>query len=59
MQEELSRVESYSIISPVEEPTPWCAGMIVVPRLSGAVKICVDFQQLNESASRSPPIAEH
>ena len=33
VQAELSRMQSLGVISPVEEPTEWCAGMVVVPKL--------------------------
>ena len=45
-------MESMGIISKVDEPTPWCAGMVVVPKKSGAVRICVDLKPLNESVLR-------
>ena len=32
VQEELARMELLGVISPVDRPTPWCAGMVVVPR---------------------------
>lgn len=50
--EELDRMESLGIISKVDEPTPWCAGMVVVPKKSGAIRICVDLKPLNESVLR-------
>jgi len=40
------------VISKVDKPTPWCAGMVVVPKKSGAVRICVDLKPLNESVQR-------
>ena len=49
VQEELSRIQYLGVISPVEEPAQWCSGMIGVRKSSGAVRICVDFRQLNES----------
>ena len=27
--------------------TPWCAGMVVVPKKEGAIRICVDLKPLN------------
>ena len=50
--EELNRMETMGIISRVDEPTPWCAGMVVVPKKSGAIRICVDLKPLNESVLR-------
>ena len=45
-------MENLGVISPVEEPTSWCAAMVVVPKESGAVRICVNLKPLNESVLR-------
>ena len=37
VKEELTQMESLGVISKVEEPTSWCAGMVVVPKKSGDV----------------------
>ena len=52
VQNELKRMESLGVISPVSSPSPWCAGMVVVPKSSGKVRICVDLKRLNESVQR-------
>ena len=52
VHEEPNRMERMGVISKVCEPTPWCAGMVVVPKKSGAVRICVDLKPLNESVLR-------
>ena len=49
---ELHRMENNGVISKVTTPTPWCAGMVVVPKRDGTVRICVDFKVLNESVLR-------
>ena len=49
---ELERMESLGIISRVVQHTPWCAGMVVVPKKSGEVRICVHLKELNESVLR-------
>ena len=41
VKEELDRMEKAGVISKVTEPTPWCAGMVVVPKQDGAVRVCV------------------
>ena len=46
---ELERMEKLEVISRVSEPTDWCAGMVVVPKLNGQVHICVDLTWLNDS----------
>ena len=52
VEQELMRMESMGVISRVDEPTPWCAGMVVVPKKSGSIRICVDLKPLNESVLR-------
>ena len=52
VKEELQRMEAMGVISEIRDPTPWCAGMVVVPKRSGAVRICVDLKPLNQSVLR-------
>ena len=52
VQEELNRMESIGVISRVEEPTAWCAGMVVVPKKEGNIRICVDLKPLNQHVLR-------
>ena len=52
VRNELDRMERLGAISKVETPTPWCAGMVVVPKSSREVRICVDLKPLNESVLR-------
>ena len=40
------------VISPVTEPTDWCSGIVVVPKASDAVWICVDLAHLNKAVNR-------
>ena len=55
VEEELLRMQATGIISPVDDPSPWCAGMVVVvPKPSGAVRICVDLTHLTECSQRVP-----
>ena len=50
--EELDRMEKAGVISKVTEPTEWCAGMVVVPKKTGQVRICVDLKPINQSVLR-------
>ncbi len=45
-------MEKEGVISKVSEPTPWCAGLVVVPKKSGSVRLCVDLKPLNRSVLR-------
>ena len=49
---ELERMERLGVIAKVEVPTDWCAGMVVVPKPDGNVRICVDLTKLNERVCR-------
>ena len=49
---ELERMEKLRVISKVNQPTDWCAGMVVVPKGNGKVRICVDLTRLNDSVCR-------
>ncbi|XP_060085463.1 uncharacterized protein K02A2.6-like [Ylistrum balloti] len=49
---ELKRMEHLGVISKVEKPTDWCAGMVVVPKPRGKIRICTDYTKLNEARSR-------
>ena len=49
---ELNQMESLGVISRIDEPSPWCAGMVVVLKPSGKVRICVDMKPLNENVMR-------
>ena len=47
VQTELQRMLHLKVISKVDYPTPWCAGMVVVPKKTGKVRICVNLKPLN------------
>ena len=52
VKKKIDRMESMGVINKILEPTPWCAGMVVVPKKSGNVRICVDLKPLNRSVLR-------
>ena len=49
VKEELDRMEKVGVISKVTEPSPWCAGMVVIPKQDRDVRVCVDLKGLNEN----------
>ena len=59
---ELQRMVDQDVIRKVDEPTDWCAGMVVVPKPDGRVRLCGDFTNLNLSVRRERhllPSIEH
>lgn len=62
MKLELRRKENIGVISAVDEPTEWCAHMVVVLRPTCDVTICVDFTELSCHCLREwhlIPFVEH
>jgi hypothetical protein len=49
---ELERLEKLGVIRPVSKPTEWCAPIVVVPKSSEQVRICVDLSKLNMAVKR-------
>ena len=52
-------MEKMRVISQIEKPSDWCAGMVVVSKHNGEVRLCVDLTKLNESIRREthPPLS--
>nr|XP_039248050.1 uncharacterized protein K02A2.6-like [Styela clava] len=48
----LLKMEQDGVISRVNEPTDWCAGMVVVPKPDGSVRIFTDLTHLNKAVKR-------
>ena len=57
VRQELDRMLLLGVISKVDIPTPWCAGMVVASKKNGDIWRCVDFRPLNSSVLREvhPP----
>ena len=52
VKNELDRMEKLKIIAKVDEPTKWVNSMVVVPKPSGEVRICLDPRDLNKAVNR-------
>ena len=52
VKQELENMEKTGVIFRVDQPTDWCAGMVVVPKPNGKIRICVDLSRLNDSVKR-------
>ena len=62
VKKELQRMEREGVITKVEGPTNWCAGMVVVPKANQKVRICVDLTHLNKNVQRERhilPFVDH
>ena len=51
VKQELDVMEAQGVISKVQQPTPWYAGMVVVKK-NGGVRICVNLKPLNRCILR-------
>ena len=51
-KDELDRMLETGVISPVDQPTDWCAPMVMTPKSNGKVRVCVDLSKLNEFVKR-------
>jgi len=52
VEKELKRLEKLDIIETVEGHTPWISPIVVVPKKSGEVRICVDMREANKVFQR-------
>ena len=59
VEQELKQMEVTGVISKVDQPTNWWAGMVVVKKKSGGVRICVDLKPLNQNVLREVHLMPH
>ncbi|XP_037528497.1 uncharacterized protein K02A2.6-like [Rhipicephalus sanguineus] len=52
VKSQLDKMEAEGVIRRIDKPTPWCAGLVVVPKSSGGYRLCVDLTRLNEVVLR-------
>ena len=52
VEKELERLERLDIIECIEGPTPWVSPIVMVPKKSGEIRICVDMREANKAISR-------
>ena len=46
---ELERLTGIDVNAPVDEPTPWVSQVVVMRKRSGALRVCIDPQELNKA----------
>lgn len=52
VETELKRLEDLDVIEPVSGPTPWVSPVVVVPKKSKGVRVCIDMREANKAISR-------
>ena len=52
LKEELDTSEAQGIIEQVTKPTAWVHPIVLVPKKTGGISLCVDFRNLNKSIVR-------
>ena len=52
VEDEINGLVKSGVTEPVNEPTDWCALMVVVPKPNRNVGLCVDLTKLNEGVRR-------
>ena len=57
VKKEFERLERLDIVEKVKGSTPWIRPIVVVPKKSGEVRICVDMREANKE--RQTPYADH
>ncbi|XP_065195493.1 uncharacterized protein K02A2.6-like [Sycon ciliatum] len=52
IETELKRLTKLDIIEPVKEATPWVSPLVPVRKPNGALRLCVDYRELNKRVTR-------
>ena len=52
IEQKLEELVECDIIEPAEGPTPWVSPVVVVPKPSGDIRLCVDMRKANEAIVR-------
>ncbi|GFN79083.1 Pol polyprotein [Plakobranchus ocellatus] len=52
VEREIKRLEEADIIESVEGPTPWVSPIVIVPKKTGGVRLCVDMREANKAIKR-------
>ena len=52
LRDELDRLTSLGVITPVDQPTPWVNQIVVTKKKSGDLRICLDPKELNKALLR-------
>lgn len=53
LKTELERMERLNVIVKVDQPTSWVNSMVIVEKLDGSIRVCLDPKDLNRVVKRS------
>ncbi|UYV67206.1 K02A2.6-like [Cordylochernes scorpioides] len=53
LKEQLDAMVAQEVIEPVDEPTEWCAPIVLAGNPNGKIRICVDLSRLNLSVEHA------
>ncbi|UYV81723.1 K02A2.6-like [Cordylochernes scorpioides] len=62
LKEQLDAMVAQEVIEPVDEPTEWCAPIVLAGKPNGKIRICVDLSRINLNMERELhplPVLEH
>ncbi|OXA53834.1 Transposon Tf2-6 polyprotein [Folsomia candida] len=62
LKEKIDEFLRDDVIEPVDEPTEWCAPVVIAPKSNGDIRVCVDLTKLNRNVEREfhmMPVVEH
>ena len=52
VEHELQELVDYDIIEVVNGPTPWVSPVVIIPKPSGDIRLCVDMRKANKVIER-------
>lgn len=52
LTDENTKLKDLGSIEPVDEPTDWCAPIVVATKKDGGIRLCVDVSKLNDAVKR-------
>ena len=52
IEQKLEELVNHDIIEPVEGPTPWVNPVVIIPKPSGDIRLCVDMRRANQAIVR-------
>ena len=53
LKEEHNQLEKLDVIRPEDKPTDWISSLVVAPKASGRIRLCIDPRPLNQVLKRN------